>query len=383
MSAGRQPFRPLWAGRVIFAVQVHTMKKLLGLFFFLPLAVAAQEKFQIKGRVKSIPDSTTVFVVNANQPDDTVASALVSKGKFRLKGELKEPSLVLINLGKDKVLLSFLDKGKSRLKADTDSLKYAKWRGDATPRAFKQFQKSFDPYFEQISQLNGIVRQTGWTDSLTRRVELVRDSIQMNIDRYLGRHSSSPVSGFLLAATYQLNDDVLVTQQRLEKLKPAALNNMYGKFVKETVANELATAVGSVAIDFTQADTSGTPVSLSSFRGKYVLIDFWASWCGPCRQENPNVVANFQRFKDKNFTVLGVSLDRPGQKDRWLKAIQDDQLSWTHVSDLQFWNNAVAQQYKVQSIPQNFLIGPDGKILAKNLRGAGLGEKLCELLGCN
>jgi peroxiredoxin len=136
-------------------------------------------------------------------------------------------------------------------------------------------------------------------------------------------------------------------------------------------------------MDFIQPDTSGNPVALSSFRGKYVLVDFWASWCAPCRQENPNVVSNYNKFREKNFTVLGVSLDRPGQKDKWLQAIHLDGLAWTHVSDLQFWNNAVARQYKIESIPQNFLIGPDGRIVAKNLRGQALEAKLCEVLGCN
>ena len=132
-------------------------------------------------------------------------------------------------------------------------------------------------------------------------------------------------------------------------------------------------------MDFTQNDTLGNPVSLSSFKGKYVLVDFWASWCGPCRRENPNVVKTFNAYKDKPFTILSVSLDQPNAKDKWIKAIHDDNLTWTHVSDLQFWNNAVAKQYGIQAIPQNLLLDPQGKIIAKNLRSETLSEKLAEV----
>jgi peroxiredoxin len=164
-------------------------------------------------------------------------------------------------------------------------------------------------------------------------------------------------------------------------LSPAIKASEGGKQFAERLPKLKAVALGATAPGFAEADTAGKMVSLSSFRGKYVLIDFWASWCGPCRQENPNVVKAFNHYKGQKFTIVGVSLDRPGGKDKWLKAIHNDGLAWTQLSDLKFWDSKAAGLYAVRGIPQNFLLDPNGKIIGKNLRGEDLENKLEELFG--
>jgi peroxiredoxin len=361
------------------------MKKLFILLAFFPAVLFAQTQngFVINGNVSGLSDGK-VQIVAMSEDHAVIASDSAKNGVFTLKGSVTEPSLYYLVLSNEQPQYIYLENNPITITGSKADIKNLKIEGSQSHTDFVEFNKIFNPLIAELNGFAALIQKESddkKKEELFTKYDSVVAKVNDEVGNFVAAKKSSFVSAFLLSVSAQVLADAAVLEQRFNMLSDEVKNSEIGKGLANNISYFKIGAVGTDELDFTQNDVDGKPVKLSSFKGKYVLLDFWASWCKPCRMENPNVVKTYKKFKDKNFTILSVSLDQ--SKDAWVKAIKSDNLTWNHVSDLQQWNNAAAQLYHVQSIPGNFLIDPNGKIVARDLRGQDLEKKLCELLGCD
>jgi thiol-disulfide isomerase/thioredoxin len=364
------------------------MKSLLALLL-LPFISFAQTPvkssagdFTVNGFVKGLKDSTMVFLARPGQSNDVLATAYSQKGKFNLFGKIADGDIYQLSfIGYPKGSDVFLSPANLTVTGDVKALDNLIIAGSPVHADYQLYNQKFNPLKEKIGKLVNTINQIeagSKRDSLIRVFEATKVKVLNQVDLFVKSKPSSPVTPFIIYVTSPISNDLDALESRYASLKGSNKESFYGREIEKMIASNKVGMEGTQALDFTQNDTANNPVALSSFKGKYVLVDFWASWCGPCRLENPAVVNAYNTYKNKNFTILGVSLDQ--NKDRWLQAIHADNLAWTHVSDLKYWQNAAAQLYRINSIPANMLLDPTGKIIARNLRGEALYEMLGKLL---
>ncbi|MGA1976432.1 MAG: TlpA disulfide reductase family protein [Bacteroidales bacterium] len=364
------------------------MKKIayLLLMSFLIAGCNSKTQFHIKADIKGSDNMTFKLYGLDGRKFVVIDSAISKNGTFKMTGSVKYPMMTLLRVtGKNQQEQLFLENSKITITGKIDSLQAAKVTGSKTQDEFQSFDQAIKPvsqsYNEKYTQYQTAVQSgdTAAANSIEKEGDLLQVKMSQIKKIFIKNHPSSYFSPTLIQQlSYQMEPEEIEAQ--INSLDTNVAKTDIIQTLKERVKAMKTVEVGEKAPDFTLNDVNGNPVSLSSRIGpKLLLVDFWASWCHPCRMENPNVVKIFKEFHKKGFDVLGVSLDM--NKEDWIKAISDDKLAWTHVSDLQYWNNAAAKLYAINSIPANFLLDETGTIIGRNLRGDDLVKKVNEILG--
>jgi peroxiredoxin len=341
--------------------------------------------YKIFGTISNLPNTPIIIKQLKNGNWENTDTALSQSGTFTFYGKLNYPEMIRIYISDTLPFIPlFADNNEITISGSIDSLKNIKISGSKTHDEYESFWGSLLPYSLQLDSIGTIynLAETANDSILLKQASKAYDSVSLietiKMENYVIQKKSSIVSAYI---TYSQLVHTLDLQKldSITALFDTSLNHsIYIQLLKNHIETLKRVEPGQPAPDFTMNNTEDQPVILSSLYGNYLLIDFWASWCPPCRKENPNIVNAYNRFHKKGFDILSVSFDK--KKTDWLKAINDDKLTWNHVSDLNYWGNAAGKLYGIRSIPSNILLDPKGIILAKNLHGNKLTLKLEELL---
>ncbi|MBS1585594.1 MAG: AhpC/TSA family protein [Bacteroidetes bacterium] len=355
-----------------------------------------KSNFNVIGDIAAMPEqSVRLEEIGINEIKVLDSAKTDAKGHFELSGNTPDERLFRIHFAQNKFILLSAEKGNIKVTGNWDNLENYSVEGSAGSASLRNFVSLVRENLRDINTMSIIIDslKVKNNDSMLTAAKKDMEDYKFKFTRYIEMYADTtkffPVAMF---SAQMLNpavekDYLLAFSQNLTRRFPHAtqakefesrINKMLAGPAQQQAEPSAGPAEGTTAPDIDLPTPEGNKIALSSFKGKYVLLDFWASWCGPCRHENPNVVAAFQKYKSKNFTVFSVSLDN--SKDKWQEAIKRDNLTWTHVSDLKGWGSDAAAMYGVQSIPANFLLDPSGKIIARDLRGDDLEAKLQEVL---
>ncbi len=357
--------------------------------------------YVITGTADGIYNGIRVYLKKGNDPrgrQETQDTAIVMDGKFKFEGKLDVPQMMFLSVNNINGVVPIIVENESiNIKFNKDDIEASKVSGTKANEALAEYTTGFKKLLEKRNELNmqfaAVQNPNEQNDPET--IEAVSQQLTeshnavMNYPlEFLKTHTDNFFSLSLIDNILQGNPmNFEEIEELYAALDPDIKNSPYGKIVDQNMeivrtknANLAKLDIGKEAPNFTAPDPDGQPLSLYDIRGKVTIIDFWAAWCGPCRKENPNVVKVFEKYHDKGLEIISVSLDRKGQKERWLKAIADDNLNWHHVSHLNYFQDQVALQYNIQSIPATFILDAEGIIVAKNLRGQDLEDKIAEML---